>query len=381
MTLPANSSTRRIPLARPDIGDRELELVTEVLRSDVLALGPFAPRFEAAIASSVGRSEAIACSSGTAALHMCVRALGIGDGDEVLTTPFSFVASANCLLYERAIPRFVDIEEDSLGMDPDRVASAVTPRTRAMLPVHAFGRPCRIEALTSIARDRGWPIIEDACEGLGSSINGTPLGGFGDVATFAFYPNKQVTTGEGGIVVTDDPGIAEAIRSMRNQGRDTDGTWLRHVRLGFNYRLDELSAAVGVAQMERIEELRRGRERVVNSYARALAGVDWITLPRAGQGETVDWFVYVVRLHRDIDRDLMMARLADRGVSSRPYFSPIHLQPYYRETFGYKPGDFPVTERVAASTLALPFSSLLSDEDIGYVAEILIESVDAAVAS
>jgi perosamine synthetase len=312
---------------------------------------------------------------------MCVRALGIGDGDEVLTTPFSFVASANCLLYERAVPRFVDIEEDSLGMDPESVASAVTPRTRAMLPVHAFGRPCRIEALMSTARDRGWPVIEDACEGLGSSINGTPLGGFGDVATFAFYPNKQVTTGEGGVVVTDDLAIADAIRSMRNQGRDTDGAWLRHVRLGFNYRLDELSAAVGVAQMERIDELRRGRERVVNSYERALGGVDWITLPHAGQGESVDWFVYVVRLHRDIDRDLMMARLADHGVSSRPYFSPIHLQPYYRETFGYKPGDFPVTERVAGSTLALPFSSRLSDEDINYVAEILIESVDAAVAS
>jgi perosamine synthetase len=381
MTLSSRTSSRKIPLARPDIGDRELELVTEVLRSDILALGPFAPRFEAAIATAVGRSEAIACSSGTAGLHMGVRALGIGDGDEVLTTPFSFVASANCLLYERAIPRFVDIEEDSLGMDPDRVAAAVTPRTRAILPVHVFGRPCRIETLASSARDRGWSIIEDACEGLGSSVNGTPLGGFGDVAVFAFYPNKQVTTGEGGMVVTDDPDLAEAMRSMRNQGRDADGTWLRHVRLGFNYRLDELSAALGVAQMERLGELQRGRERVVAAYERALGDRDWVTLPRPGQGESVDWFVYVVRLHPDIDRDGMIGQLASLGVASRPYFSPIHLQPFYRETFGFNPGDFPVTERVAASTLALPFSSQLSDDDVRYVADALIESVDGAARS
>jgi len=381
MTDPGSTLTRRIPLARPDVGDRELELVTEVLRSDILALGPFAPRFEAAIAAAAGRSEAIACSSGTAGLHMGVRALGIGDGDEVLTTPFSFVASANCLLYERAIPRFVDIEEDSLGMDPDRVAGAVTRRTRAILPVHVFGRPCRIEMLASTARDRGWSIIEDACEGLGSSVNGTPLGGFGDVAVFAFYPNKQVTTGEGGMVVTDDPDLAEAMRSMRNQGRDADGTWLRHVRLGFNYRLDELSAALGVAQMERLGELQRGRERVVAAYERALGDRDWVTLPRPGQGESVDWFVYVVQLHPDIDRDAMMELLASHGVASRPYFSPIHLQPFYRETFGYKPGDFPVTERVAASTLALPFSSQLSDDDVRYVADALIESVDGSARS
>jgi perosamine synthetase len=381
MTLSSRTSSRKIPLARPDIGDRELELVTEVLRSDILALGPFAPRFEAAIATAVGRSEAIACSSGTAGLHMGVRALGIGDGDEVLTTPFSFVASANCLLYERAIPRFVDIEEDSLGMDPDRVAAAVTSRTRAILPVHVFGRPCRIETLVSIARDRGWSIIEDSCEGLGSSVNGTPLGGFGDVAVFAFYPNKQVTTGEGGMVVTDDPDLAEVMRSMRNQGRDKDGTWLRHVRLGFNYRLDELSAALGVAQMERLGELQRGRERVVAAYERALGDRDWVTLPQPGEGESVDWFVYVVRLHPDIDRDAMIGQLASHGVASRPYFSPIHLQPFYRETFGFKPGDFPVTERVAASTLALPFSSQLSDDDVRYVADALIESVDAAARS
>jgi perosamine synthetase len=376
MAATRESVGRTIPLARPDIGERELELVTQVLRSDVLAMGSFTERFEAGVAELAGRREGVACSSGTAGLHLGVRALGIVEGDEVLTTPFSFVASANCLLYERAVPRFVDIEEDSLGMDPDLLAAATSTRTRAVLPVHVFGRPCRIEAINSFARDRGWSMIEDACEGLGSSIHGRPTGSFGDVAIFAFYPNKQITTGEGGMVVTDDPGLADTMRSLRNQGRDTDGTWLRHVRLGYNYRLDEMSAALGVAQVERLEELRRGRTRVAAAYEQALGGRNWLGLPRAGAGEDVDWFVYVVRLHPQIDRDALVVRLAALGVPSRPYFAPIHLQPFYRSMFGFKPGDFPVTERVAASTLALPFSSRLSDDDVGHVAEVLIDAID-----
>lgn len=366
---------RRIPLARPDIGARELELVAQVLGSDVLALGPFLQRFEAAIAALVGRREAIACSSGTAGLHLGVRALEIGEGDEVITTPFSFVASANCVLYERAVPRFVDIEEDSLGIDPDLVEAAATRRTRAILPVHVFGRPCRISALVGIARRHGWAVIEDACEGLGSAIGGRPLGSLGDLAVFGFYPNKQITTGEGGAVVTDDPTLADVMRSLRNQGRDTDGTWLRHIRLGYNYRLDELSAALGVAQLERLAELQAGRARVARAYARALASLDWVTLPRAGLGESVNWFVYVVRLDPRVDRDRLIERLADRGVCSRPYFTPLHLQPFYRATFGFQPGDFPVTERVAATTLALPFSGRLSEEDVRYVAWALVEAV------
>ena len=377
MTSSPGPVRRSIPLARPDIGARELELVTEVLRSDVLAMGSFAQRFEAGIAAVAGRLEGVACSSGTAGLHLGVRALEIGEGDEVITTPFSFVASANCLLYERAVPRFVDIEEDSLGMDPDLVEAAATSRTRAVLPVHVFGRPCRISDIASVARHRGWAVIEDACEGLGSSIGGRPVGSFGDVAVFAFYPNKQITTGEGGMVVTDDASLADTMRSLRNQGRDADGTWLRHVRLGYNYRLDELSAAVGMAQLERLEELRAGRARVAAAYERALAGLDWVTLPRAGAGETVDWFVYVIRLHPDIDRDRLIGRLAGLGVPSRPYFAPIHLQPFYRTMFAFRPGDFPVTERVAASTLALPFSSRLSDRDVRYVADALSGVVDA----
>ena len=370
---PVQPST--IPLARPDVGKREIELVTQVLRSGVLALGRFAPQFEAAVAALVGRQEGIACSSGTAGLHMGVRALGIGEGDEVITTPFSFVASANCLLYERAIPRFVDIEEDSLGIDPNQAEQAATRRTRAILPVHVFGRPCRIEPIEALARARGWRMIEDACEGLGSSVDRRPLGSFGDLAVFAFYPNKQITTGEGGMVVTDDRAAADVMRSLRNQGRDTDGTWLRHVRLGYNYRLDEMSAALGVAQLGRLEELRAGRARVAEAYERALGGEDWVQLPRAATGEEVDWFVYVVRLAAGIDRDRVMARLAEQGVASRPYFSPLHLQPFYRETFGFEPGDFPVTERVAASTLALPFSSRHTQEEVAQVAGALRSAV------
>jgi perosamine synthetase len=368
----------RLAIARPDIGDRELELVTQVLRSDVLAMGSFTTRFESGLAEVADRRHAVACSSGTAGLHMGVRALGIGAGDEVITTPFSFVASANCMLYEGAIPRFVDIEEDSLGIDPEQIERAASPRTRAVLPVHVFGRPCAIEAVTTTARSHGWAVIEDACEGLGSTVNGRPLGSFGDVAVFAFYPNKQITTGEGGMVVTDDDDLAETMRSLRNQGRDSDGTWLRHVRLGYNYRLDEMSAAVGVAQLERLAELRAGRARVAAAYERALGGADWITLPAVGPGQSVDWFVYVVRLHAEVDRDGLIGRLAERGVPSRPYFSPIHLQPFYRSTFGFQPGDFPVTERVAASTLALPFSSRLTDDEVGHVAETLADLVRGA---
>lgn len=369
------SSRRSIPLARPDIGPRELELVTQVLSSDVLAMGAFIGRFEAGIAAVAGRAHGVACSSGTAGLHLAVRALDIGEGDEVITTPFSFVASANCLLFERAVPRFVDIEEDSLGMDPNLVEQATTARTRAVLPVHVFGRPCRIEPIVAIARREGWSIVEDSCEGLGSSLNGRPLGSFGDIGVFAFYPNKQITTGEGGMVVTDEPALADVMRSLANQGRDTDGTWFRHVRLGYNYRLDELSAAVGVAQLERLDILRAGRDRVAKAYERCLGDRAWVRLPKSGPGEDVDWFVYVIRLAGNINRDRLIGQLADVGVPTRPYFTPIHLQPFYRAEFGFRPGDFPVTERVATSTLALPFSSRLSDEDVQYVSDALIDAV------
>ena len=379
MSAPARPPFR-VPLAQPNIGQREVDLVNEVLRTDTLAMGPFTDRFEASVAVLTGRAHGVACSSGTAGLHLAVRALGIEAGDEVITTPFSFVASANCLIYERARPVFVDIEEDSLGLDPDLVGAASTVRTKGVLPVHVFGRPCRIAPIASHARSAGWAIIEDACEGLGSSLDGRPLGSFGDIAVFAFYPNKQITTGEGGLAVTDDARLAESMRSLRNQGRDSDGTWLRHVQLGYNYRLDELSAALGVAQVERLAELRAGRERVVAAYERELAGLDWVRLPTPGPGERVDWFVYVIRLDPAIDRGRLVDQLVERGIPSRPYFAPLHLQPYIRSTFGFKPGDFPVTERVAASTLAIPFSSRLTDDDVHQVVDALRDAVEASPA-
>jgi perosamine synthetase len=368
---------RRVPLAGPWIGERERDLVQEVLSSGILALGPFAAAFEDSIAAMAGRRFGVACSSGTAGLHMAVRALGIGPGDEVITTPFSFVASANCLLYEGALPRFVDIEEDTLGLDPELIAAAAGPHTRGVLPVHVFGRPCRINEIATMAVEHDWILIEDSCEGLGSTIGGRPLGSFGSASVFAFYPNKQITTGEGGVVVTDDPALAVTFRSLRNQGRDEDGTWLRHIQLGYNYRLDELSAAVGVAQLERRDELAAGRARVAAAYESLLADCDWIQLPRAGAGEIVDWFVYVVRLNPGIDRSAVIAGLDGRGIASRPYFAPLHLQPLYRDLLGHQPGDFPVTERVAATTLALPFWPQLPTDDVAYVAEALVEVVDA----
>jgi perosamine synthetase len=373
--MTTGQEVRQIPLAQPWIGDRERELIDQVLTTDVLALGPFADAFEDGVAAMAGRRFGVACSSGTAGLHMAVRALGIRDGDEVITTPFSFVASANAILYERAKPVFVDIEEETLGLDPDLAEAAASPRTRAILPVHVFGRPCRIEALEELAVAHGWHLIEDACEALGVRVGERAAGSFGAASVFAFYPNKQITTGEGGVVVTDDPALATTFRSLRNQGRDEDGTWLRHIQLGYNYRLDELSAAMGVAQLERIEELRAGRARVAAAYQAALGEFDWLRLPAAGEDEAVDWFVYVVRLDAALDRSSIMEDLAARGIPSRPYFSPLHLQPFYVSELGHRPGDFPVTERIAATTLALPWSARMADADVSFVAEALIDAV------
>lgn len=365
----------QVPLAQPNIGALERELVDEVLRGDTLAMGPFTEEFEERVAALAGRRHGVAVSSGTAGLHLAVRAMGIGAGDEVVTTPFSFVASSNCVLYEGGTPVFVDIEEDRLGLDPERAAAAVTDRTRAILPVDVFGNACRLPELAALAQRCGIGVIEDSCEALGSQLDGRPLGSWGRVGVFAFYPNKQITTGEGGLVVTDDDELAADIRSQRNQGRDADGTWLRHVRLGYNYRLDEMSAALGVAQLRRYDELRAGRQRAFAAYRERLAGHDWLRLPSAAPGADVDWFVYVIRLDDRIDRDRLIGQLADHGVAARPYFSPIHLQPFYRERFGFAAGDFPVTERVAASTLAIPFSSRLTDDQADQVCEALVESV------
>ncbi len=372
------ASTRRaVPLAQPNISQVERDLVAEVLSSDVLAMGAFTEQFEADLAAIAHRQYGVACSSGTAGLHLAVAALGLGDGDEVITTPFSFVASSNVLLYERAVPRFVDIEEETLGLDPGLVEAAITHRTRGLLPVDVFGHPCRLDDLDQLAKAHGLVMIEDSCEALGSRLDGRPLGSFGDASVFAFYPNKQITTGEGGMVLTNDGDLASAMRSMRNQGRDEDGTWLRHIRLGYNYRMNELSAALGVGQLQRLDELRAGRTRVAAAYHEQLAPYDWVTCPTEAKGADVDWFVYVVRLAEAVDRDRMISQLAEQGVPGRPYFSPIHLQPFYRQRFGFAEGDFPVTERVARSTVALPFSSRLPDGDIERVVAAIVEAVRA----
>jgi perosamine synthetase len=369
------ASVRTVPLARPNIGALEVELVRQVLTSDVLAMGPFTVEFEEELAKLARRRYGIACSSGTAGLHMTIRALGIGAGDRVITTPFSFVASSNSLLFEGAIPVFVDIEEGTLGLDPDLVEEALSPEVKAILPVDVFGNPCQIVELEQLAERHGLMLIEDSCEALGTSLNGRPLGSFGSASIFAFYPNKQITTGEGGMVVTDDDSLAASLRSLRNQGRDEDGTWLRHVQLGYNYRIDEMSAALGVAQLRRRSELRDGRERAVHAYEERLGGEDWVQLPRPSAGASVDWFVYVIRLDPRVDSDRLIGQLAGRGVPARPYFSPIHLQPLYRQRFGFAAGDFPITERVATSTLALPFSSRLTDAEVDMVCEALQDSV------
>ena len=358
-------------MSAPDIGPRERALVSEVMSGAQLSMGPMIDRFEAGIAAASGRRFGIAVSSGTAGLHVGVRALGIAAGDRVVTTAFSFVASANCLLYEGAVPVFADIDPVTYNLDPAAVDS-VGQKAVALLPVDVFGQPCDFTRLASIARRNGWRIIEDSCEAIGGSHAGRPAGSLGEIAVFAFYPNKQMTTGEGGVVVTDDPKLAELCRSLRNQGRGEGGDWLTHVRLGYNYRLDELSAALGVAQLERLDALIGERDAVARRYSAALAAIDGVTLPRVAKETTrMSWFVYVVLLDRGIDRDAVAAKLAVRRVPTRPYFRPIHLQPYYRERFGDLSGSLPVTEDVGRRALALPFHGRLSDESIGYVTDAL----------
>jgi perosamine synthetase len=365
-------TTRSIPLARPYLDGREEELVLDVLRSDSLACGPVGPAFERGFAERVGTQHAIACSSGTAGLHVALHRLGVGPGDEVITSSFSFVASANVILFERAKPVFAEIDERTFNVDPAAVEEAITPRTKAIIPVHIFGYPCDIEAITKIGRRFGLPVIEDACEALGCTVKGRGVGTHGNLAVWGFYPNKQLTTGEGGAITTDDPDAARELRSLVNQGRSDNGDWLVHQRLGFNYRMDEMSAAVGMAQLEKLDMLLDRRRRIAERYDQLLAGIEGVETPYRGP-EPRSWFIYFVRLAPEIDRAAVSTALADRGVATRPYLPAIHLQPTYRERFAYGPGMLPVTERVSASTLALPFYVQLEDDDIAYVANALRE--------
>jgi len=367
----------QVPLSGPDITEKEINAVVEVLRSGVLSIGPRLEEFENKIATFVGVKHAIGVNSGTSGLHLAVRALGISDGDEVITTPFSFIASSNCILFERATPIFVDIDPLTLNIDVDRIESAITPRTKALLPVDAFGQPVDIEAIKSIAAKYGLPIIEDACEALGAEFNGIKAGSQADIAVFAFYPNKQITTAEGGMVVTNDDHIADLVRSMRSQGRPITGLWLEHERLGYNYRMSELHAALGCVQMDRIDEIISKRQRVAEMYNSHLSEVEEVSVPYVDPRVKMSWFIYVVRFHASVNRDKVMEYLIEHGVGCKPYFTPIHLQAFYRE-MGFNEGDFPVTESVAKTTLALPFFSNMTEEQIDYVVKTLKEGIAKA---
>jgi len=369
-------SAFEIPLAQPDLGAREEELVLEVLRSGRLSLGPVGERFEREFAAWLGVSDAVAVSSGTTALHLGVRQLGWGEGDEVLTSPFSFVASANCLLYEGARPVFCDVDAETLNLDPAAAAAAAGEQTRGILPVHIFGYPAAMPELEALAAARGLGILEDACEALGAvDSEGRRVAARGNLATFAFYANKQMTTGEGGMIVPRDAEEAARLRSERNQGRAVDMGWLDHDRLGFNYRLSDVAAAIGVAQVERLDQLLAGRDAVAALYEQGLAGVEGVRTPIAGRGrERRSWFVYVVRLPDEVDRDEVVRRLAARGVASKAYLPCIHLFPHLRE-LGYREGQFPVAEAASAHSLALPFFPAMSEGQVARVCEELTTAI------
>ena len=422
-----------IPMSSPDLTDAEVSAVHEVLSTRYLALGPRLEAFERAVADYAGAAHAIGVNSGTSALHLAILAAGVGEGDGVITTPFSFIASANCILYERGVPVFVDVDPTTGNVDPALVAQAAHDLTRggpaaerwlprshvhtltrsnvqtlqrsnalplsALLPVHAFGQPADMGPLIEVAREHGLAVIEDACEAIGAeyvpSEGGPPrkAGTMGDVGVFAFYPNKQITTGEGGMLVTGHRDWADLFRSLRNQGRDVFDAWLNHTRLGYNYRLDEMSAALGLAQMERVDELLARRAQVARWYDERLADVEGVTPPHlAPTTARMSWFVYVVRIEERSNvptfqpvnvqtsqrRNAVMRALAEADIPSRPYFTPIHLQPFYRDTFGYQRGDFPVTEHLGDVSLALPFSSVMTEEQVDRVCAALRTAVESA---
>jgi len=384
---------QQIPMSSPDLTDAEREAVAAVLRTPNLSMGGEIQAFEAAFSDYTGSRHAIGVSSGTAGLHLCVRAAAIQDGDLAITTPFSFVASANVLLFERAVPIFVDVDPLSGNIDPQLVQQAANdlvtggtaakhwlPRRgvevrsslKALLPVDVFGQPADIDRIKTTANEFGLKVIEDSCEALGAEYKGRKAGTLGDYGVYAFYPNKQMTTGEGAVIVTDDDAAADFMRAMRNQGRAPGDTWLQHTHLGYNYRLDEMSAALGRIQLARLAELMEKRDRVAGWYAEHLSGTAGVVLPKVSTHTTrASWFVYVVRFDPQIDRDGVASALGKLGVPARPYFLPIHLQPYMVERFGYQPGDFPITEDLGKRSLALPFSGVMSESQVDYVCQAL----------
>ncbi|MCB0164899.1 MAG: DegT/DnrJ/EryC1/StrS family aminotransferase [Anaerolineae bacterium] len=389
------SAPETVPMSSPDISGAEIETVTQVLRSRWLSMGPQIDAFEQSLANYVGAAYAAGVNSGTSGLHLSLIAASVEPGDWVITTPFSFIASANCILYERAVPIFVDVDLLTGNIDPELVAEAACDLTRSpqaaqrwlppalrqdpppgrlkvLLPVHAFGQPADMDRLQITARLHNLTIIEDACEAIGAEYKGRRVGAHSDAAVFAFYPNKQITTGEGGMIVTKHEHWAELFRSLRNQGRDVFNAWLNHTRLGYNYRLDELSAALGKVQLQRLDDILEKRAQVAAWYNERLAGLSGVQCPHIEATTTrMSWFVYVIQLKPPINRDAVMAKLAEANIPSRPYFTPIHLQPFYQEKFGFQKGNYPITEQLGERCLALPFSSVMTEAQVDYVSMML----------
>ena len=367
-----SAATRAVPLSAPWLDEREEELVLDVLRSGRLSLGPAIDRFEELFATAVGAPYAVAVSSGTAGLHLLCRAAGLGSGDEAITSPYSFVASANCVIYEGATPVFADVDPRTLNLDPAAVEEAVTERTKAIVAVDIFGYPCELAPLRAICDRYGLVLIEDACEALGARYRGERIGSHGPSAVFAFYPNKQITTGEGGVVTTHSEDEWRLLTSLRNQGRADGGGWLDHARLGYNYRIDDVRAAIGIGQLEKLDRILAARAAAAARYDELLAGVPGLELPLADDAtHERSWFVYVVALPAEADREAVIASLATRGVQTARYLPCIHLQAYMRERYGFREGLCPVAEGLSRRTLALPFHARISADDQAYVAEAL----------
>lgn len=363
-----------ISLSSPDISQAEIDAVIDVLKSGRLSLGPRVDEFEEAVARYVGVKHGIAICSGTCGLHLLVRALGIGHGHEVISTPYSFVASTNCVMFEHARPVLVDIDPETWNIDPKKVEAAITSKTKAIIPVDVFGVAPDMDAIERIAAKHQLGVIEDSCEALGGKYKGKMLGSLGNAGVFGFYPNKQITTGEGGMIVTNDDNIAQLCRSMRNQGRDAGMGWLAHERLGYNYRLSDIACAIGAVQISRINEILAKRSKVADKYRDRLRGESRLSMQKIPADCDISWFVFVVKLddrYSEADRNRIIGQLRERGIGCSNYFAPIHLQRFYRDDFGYKEGDFPICERVAARTIALPFHNFLTDAEIDRVCETL----------
>jgi perosamine synthetase len=369
----------RIFLSRPDITEKEIEAVVAVLRSPNLSFGPKVSEFEEAFTKYIGRKHAIAVNSGTSALYLCMLALGIGPGDEVITTPFTFIATTNTVLMVGAKPILADIDPVTLNIDPAKIESKITKKTKAIMPVEVFGSPAGFDKICEVARKHKLLILEDSCEALGSALAGKKAGTFGIVSTFAFYPNKQITTGEGGMILTDDDNLADMCISLRNQGRSKGGAWLTHIRLGYNYRLSDINCALGIVQLSRIDEIKAKRKQVARWYYEMLADDKRLIVPTEPPLCDMSWFVFVVRLADRLNRshrEMVLEKMKAAGIQVSNYFAPVHLQPFMADKFGYKKGDFPVTESIADRTIALPFYNNLTKDEIAIVCKTLKEILD-----